>query len=643
MKSYRLNRKHLNVAAGALVVLALLMVSALPIGAVPPPAPGLLDPTTIPKYVNQLTAPPPVWVPTVVVDPDGTVVHEYEITATTNLQQVLPAPMPMTPVWGYGGAAKDSLTGNPIPGFFVNSPGATFEAVRNTPIRVTWRNGLTGDHMFAVDPTLHWANPNGMMHPTAPFNPFPPGYAQAQSNVPIVSHLHGGEVQSTSDGHPEAWWTNSGLQGPAYNTVSNAGADAAVFYYPNAQPPTTLWYHDHALGVTRTNVLSGLAGFYLLREDGDQVEALLPQGKYEMPLVIQDRMFNADGTFHFPTAGINPNDHPYWLPEYFGDTIMVNGLIWPNMNVDQGQYRLRLLDGSNARFYTVSFWVPSLGIRLPFVQIGSDGGYLKAPVQLTSLTIAPGERADILVDFSGLPAGAAVIMDNSAKAPFPKGAAANPQTTGQVMQFTVQANPGFVANNLPAALNPTLAGAFPNLPLPTKTRVMPLFEVMGPGGPLEVLINGQKWEGVLTETPKVGTTEEWVIVNPTADAHPIHLHLTQFQLVSRQGINTKKYAADWLLQNGGVLPLPANQVPVELNYMPYLKGQPSAAPPNEQGWKDTVQMYPGEVTVIRVRFAPIDGSPAYPFDPTVGPGYVWHCHILDHEDNEMMRPYMVVP
>jgi len=384
-------------------------------------------------------------------------------------------------------------------------------------------------------------------------------------------------------------------------------------------------------------VMSGLAGFYLLRDSADTVAPLLPSGTYEMPLVIQDRTFKINGEFWFPDVGLNPPIHPYWMPEFFGNTIMVNGLVWPKMNVDRGQYRFRILDGSNARFYTLSF-----SNKMPFIQIGSDGGYLQAPVTLTELTIAPGERVDILADFSNLAPGTKVLLTNTAKAPFPKGAPADPQTVGQIMQFTVTANAGLTPATLPPTLNPTLTGVFPTLPTPTKTRTLLLWEVMGAAGPLEILLNGQKWAADVSELPVLRSTEEWVIVNPTADTHPIHLHLVQFQLVSRQSFQTKKYVTDWTLING-LPPFPLDKIPTELPVAPYLQGKAVGPAPNEMGWKDTIQVHPGEVTVIRARWAPIDGSPSYPFVATEGPGYVWHCHILDHEDNEMMRPYKVLP
>lgn len=609
--------------------------------------PGTIDPQMIPKWVNQLDGPPPVWVPTEeVLDEFGNPVsRDYTIEMKSFSQQILPPGFPTTNVWGYAGNARDPVSGTDL-GYIMNSPGATFEATRYVDNYVKWINTITSDHMFAVDPTLHWANPNDLEMPEEPFEPYPPGYDEAQSNVPLVTHLHGGEVQSTSDGGPDAWFTAEGDHGMGYSTLypETTEANAAVYHYPNEQLPTTLWYHDHALGVTRTNVMSGLAGFYLLRDQQDPVASLLPSGKYEMPLVFQDRIFNQDGSMWFDSVGLNVDEHPYWMPEFFGNTIMVNGKVWPNMNVDNGQYLFRLLDGSNARFYTISF-----SNNMPFTVIGTDGGYLTAPATVTKLTIAPGERYMVLADFSGLAPGTKVVLLNSAKTPFPTGMPVHGATTGQLVQFTVTGAPGFTANPLPAVLNPTLAAGFPSLTAPAdKTRILVLTEVMGDAGPLEILLNGQKWHEDPSEMPVLGTTEQWVIVNPTADTHPIHLHLAQFQLISRQKVDATAYNNDWMMLNaalshhGDGMPPYMGGVPEELDPTPYLKGKAKSADRWEMGWKDTVMMHPGEVTIIKVRFAPIDGSPEYSFDPTVGPGYVWHCHILDHEDNEMMRPLIVV-
>ncbi|CFX68575.1 Cupredoxin [Syntrophomonas zehnderi OL-4] len=584
-----------------------------------------INPITIQKYVNNIGGPPPVHIPSYCG-------HEYMVDILEFQQQILPPGFPATTVWGYGGQAKDAVTGKLL-GYIKQSPGATFEATRNCPLTVKWINKLSSPHLLPVDPTLHWADPNNLGMVMCPCLPFPPGYKKAQYPVPVVTHLHGGEVPSAFDGHPEAWFTHlhncSSLKGkpktgPAYITDR--------YIYPNRQQATTLWYHDHTLGITRLNVLMGLAGFYLLRDPNDPVAHLLPSQKYEIPLVIQDRTFNSDGSFFFPNVGIDPDIHPYWVPEFFGDTIMVNSLVWPNLDVEPTKYRFRLLNGSNARFYTLSL---SNGQTL--TQIGTDGGYLPMPVTLSELTISPGERADILIDFSALSPGTKLILMNTAPTPFPNGDPADPQTTGQIMQFTVVSPAGSlpVLQPLPETLNiiPTLT---PNAP----KRTLTLVEVMGPQGPLEVLLNGQKWSAPISEFPELGTTEEWEIVNLTGDTHPIHLHLVQFQLFSRQLFDTDTYMADWMAANGGMMPpfsQPTKPWPVDS----YLIGDPMPPRLNEQGWKDTVQMNPGEVTTIKVRFAEQSGSP-FPFDATKGPGYVWHCHILDHEDNEMMRPYKVV-
>ena len=676
------------------------------------PVPVFLDPKTIPKYVNELVV-PPVYTPTA-----GT----YTVKMVTSRQKILPTGTPgvvlpgggvwdgMTNVWAYQGDAiikGDTLKQlNPlwVNGYtqtnFVWSPSATFEAVKGTPITVKWINNINVKQPFAVDPTLYWANPwkpnlnnpNGDIAKAfpdgdifsatgGPFLAFPPGYIgtgtgfaalNAQEPVPLVPHLHGAEVPSQYDGGPEAWWTSSAtnLKGPNYNSAAGAAAGEAIYVYPNAQEPNTLWYHDHALGITRINVMSGLAGFYLLRDPAAVVtlpltaanldEYLTQTFQYgisEIPIAIQDRTFKTNGELWFPEVGLNPTIHPYWMPEFFGNTIMVNGMVWPNLDVTPGWYRFRLLDGSNARFYTLSF---SNGMS--FTMIGADGGYLQAPVVTNTLTIAPGERADILIQFTQAMVGQKIILTNTAKAPFPNGAPADKATVGQIIQFTVKAttDPTWVngvtgvqtLEALPATLNPTLgttAGAFPTLTAAsvTKTRYITLNEVMGAAGPVMVVINGQHYYGTATETPTAGTVEEWVIINLTADTHPIHLHLVTFQLVSRQPFQAGKYNTAWLkLQidpNTGLQLAPAFPdwyVPKELNPTPWYQRAAILPTPTEMGWKDTLQMNPGEVTTIRVRFASQDGLP-FAFDPTAGPGYVWHCHIIDHEDNEMMRPMII--
>lgn len=645
----------------ALTLFAASVIAPLPLMTKAQPPVTNLDPLTIPKWTNQLTGPPPVYVPTDVLDGLGNVIRQdYAINMAEQMQQVLPTVDALgnptgfgtTKVWGYGGQAMDAVTGAPL-GYVLNSPGPSFEATKGLPVRVTWTNNITTPQQFAVDPTMHWANPNNIPMPTAPYTAFPPGYAGAQDPAPLVPHLHGGEVQSTNDGGPDAWFTSNGIHGPGYSTVVPCAPNQAVYDYPNINQATTLWYHDHALGVTRLNVMSGLAGYYLLRDPADATGAVLPTGKYDMPIVIQDRSFLSDGSFNFPSQGIT-DAHPYWVPEFFGDTIMVNGLVWPNMDVDQGVYRLRLLDGSNARFYTLSFVADPGTLNetiLPFTQIASDGGYLTAPASLSEITFAPGERVEVLVDFSGLAPGTKVLMKNTANENYPFGLPIDPNTVGQIMQFTVMGNAGVAAPVLPPVLNPTLP-SYPTLANATKTRVMTLIEVLDPltGAPVELVLDGQKWVAPAYEIAQAGETEEWIVFNPTADSHPIHLHLVQFQVISRQPFNNTGYVAAWEALNGPPpLTAPTQTVP---NWASFITGPAVPPPASEMGWKDTVMMHPDEVTTIRVRFAPTDepvtgptapvaGVNAYPFDPSVGPGYVWHCHILDHEDNEMMRPLLV--
>ena len=313
---------------------------------------------------------------------------------------------------------------------------------------------------------------------------FPFGYTDAQSPVPISIHLHGGETPSASDGNPLAWWTANGLHGPDYNTAVPTEVNSAVMIYPNQQQPTTLWYHDHSLGITRLTVMSGLAGFYLLNGLEDPIAQLLPSGEYEIPLAIQDRTFLTDGSLYFPSEGTDPSVHPYWNPTFLGNTIMVNGKVWPNMDVKQGQYRLRILDGSNSRYYTLHF-----SNSMAFTQIGSDGGYLKTPAQLTSLTIAPGERVDLLVDFSKLQPGEKVTLQNQDIFL----TADEKKTVGQIAQFTVTSQKGATPKTLPTNLNPTLNGDFPSLPAPTKTRTFTLIEQGVFPKTAAFLLDGQLW------------------------------------------------------------------------------------------------------------------------------------------------------
>jgi spore coat protein A len=392
------------------------------------------------------------------------------------------------------------------------------------------------------------------------------------------------------------------------------------YSYPNDQQATTLWYHDHALGSTRQNVFAGLAGFYLIRDEIED-SLNLPKGQYEIPLMIQDRLFNADGSLLYPvqTPGDpDPRVPPIWIPEFFGDTVLVNGKVWPFLEVEPRKHRFRLVNGSNARFYNLVLEESTeAGVSLErpgpaFYQIGTDGGFLPAPVQLTELLLAPAERFDVIIDFAGL-AGKFFLLTNDAHAPYPDGDDLIP---ADVMLFKVTKpllRPD--TSSLPASLSvvplldPAVAVRQRNLTLSELDSAM--------GSPIIALLGDRHWDEPATENPIAGTTEIWNIINTTEDAHPIHIHLVQFQILNRQPFDVDQY--------------PANLVFTELPITPDLNERPA--------WKDTVKTFPGEVTRIIAKFD-------LPTGTKVTPGakfrYVWHCHILEHEDNDMMRPYDVV-
>ena len=681
-----------------------------------------LDGTTVPKYVTPL----PTFAGARVSAGSVLAVSYYEFQ-----QKVLPdsfyaaLPASITPcpgltfnprlgtyVWGYkvGGAPQ-------------HYPGFTVESQRGTATAVTYINNLGSatvppilQRYLTVDQTLVWANPLGL----AANNPA--RFAPYSGPQPVVPHLHGGEVRSDSDGGPYEWWTPGGegfLSTPAVlGGMRGPGYYKNVFDYPNTQEAAAIWLHDHALGVSRTSLYAGLAAFWFIRDRFDTGAVnnplTLPAGDQEVELVFQDRQFDTNGQWLFPDgapAGLNgppsnPTTHPFWNPESFGDVIVVNGRSWPYLQVEPRRYRFRLLNGSNARVYelrvddTTIPASPTAGP--PIYVIGTDGGLLDAPAITSStpanrLLIAPGERYDVIIDFAAFHGKTLTIM-NSANGPFPGGAIVpDPKGTAQLMQFRVNlpivgtdtsfnpAEPGATLRGGPGQppamvrLADGAGGINPAVTL-SKKRQLVLREVMGAGGPLEVLVNNTLFTGVqsrtvnpipgssrvgvnwLTELPQIGSTEEWEIINLTGDAHPIHLHLIQFQVMNRQGYDDIGYTAAYEARFPTDAVIDGYGPPMDYN-TPNLDGaiggNPAVGPflginpiqpplPHERGWKDTVLAWPGEVTRIIARWAPQDvavnavtpGQNLFPFDPTYGPGYAWHCHIFDHEDNEMMRPYI---
>ena len=592
----------------------------------PTPTPGNVTQFTddlFPDHVaGQTMAADPGEIVPPAVPGNAIVPTQYTIGVYQVQAQVLPAPQPKTTVWAYGTSALNATY-----------PGPTIEVTRGQAIQVTWVNNLVDalgnpiTYSLPVDQTMMWADP---LQQRPIFTPY-------TGPVPIVTHLHGGEDASMFDGGPDAWFTpNQALRGLTYTTN--------VYLYPNQQRAATLWYHDHALGVTRLNVNMGLAGMYIIRDPAIDPQLPGPQPKlgdppgiqyYEFPLVLQDRSFNPDGSFAWPTIGINPTIHPFWQPEFFGDTFVVNGHTSPFLHVEARKYRFHVLNGSDARTYQLS-----LSNGSPFVVIGTDGGYLGAPVSVNSFVIAPGERYDVVVDFTAAAVGSTITLNNNAVAPFPAGpppgAPPDPLATGQIMQFRVVALTGPDTSTIPAIL-----ATIPTLTPGNVTRTLTLNEMMGLNGPIGLFLDGKQYRDPVTELPKLGTTEVWEFVNLTGDMHPIHLHLVQFQLLNRQDFNVATYMTAYNAANP-IIPVPQGAIYTRIDPTPYLLGVPVGPAAIEAGWKDTIKVMPGQVTRIVVRFAPQDGG-LFPFDATAGPGYVWHCHILSHEDNEMMRPYKLVP
>jgi bilirubin oxidase len=609
---------------------------------------------------------------------------KYKIAVRQFQQRILSPPHPVTTVWSYGNV---DFPGTVAEGGTFNYPAFTIEAIADKTTQVIWQNELVDamgnylPHILPVDQTLHWGNPPGGLagRDKRGLNPEP-----YLGPVPLVTHVHGAHTTEDSDGYAEAWYLPNANNIPAgYATTGtffdyfdekyghNWAPGTATFKYPNDQPATTLWYHDHALGMTRLNVYAGPAGFWLIR--GGPYDKELgyvapgvgdsPLGEYtEIPIVIQDRSFNADGSLFYPDnraffEGLNvPStvpflDIPYipdlgcdglisdvspiWNPEFFGNMMVTNGFTWPTLDVEQRRYRFRFLNGCNSRFLVLkmtttprmdndAFNTP----EYPFWQIGADQGFLPASVELDHLLMAPAERADVIVDFTNIPVGTEVYLVNDGPdAPF-GGISLEDlshwESTGQVMQFVVKASTSpdltkppdqLVDLPVPAPLGPEDLTRAVSLNEEESASIRAtedddgnvVFdcdtgEVFGPTSALLGTLNPDGsgnpllWMDAITENPALGSTEIWEIHNFTEDAHPIHIHLIKFAVVKR-------------VSDAGIESGPESW---------------------ETGFKDTVIAYPGEVTQVKMKFD-LEGF------------YVWHCHIVEHEDNEMMRPYHVGP
>lgn len=662
---------------------------------------GTLDPNSVPKYVTPMLIPPQMPRAGIRFE-GGRLIDYYEIAVRQFQQQILPetnltgAPLRKTTVWSYGPAKALS----PLAPMIFNAPSLTIEANVGIPVRIKWINDLKDangnflPHLLPIDPTLHWANPPGGTtgRDTRPtFTSTPGPYT---GPVPMIPHVHGAiGVGDESDGYAESWWlpalapdklpVGCATEGTWYNFFKGKARDKfgatwgpgfGVFQYPNDQRACTIWYHDHTLGMTGKNVYAGPAGFFIIRGgpagDGalrdrrtgglarlprpapSEIDQLIKNRKfYEIGIAIQDRSFNADGSLFYPDSRKFFDDitgpyipfsdvSPIHNPEFFGNCIMVNGATWPKLQVEKRRYRLRLLNGCNSRALVLKFDDPNVKVW----QIGNETGFLAEPVSINAkpahpsvadgdkavLLMGNAERADLIVDFTGVTAGPVQLLNVGPDAPFggfpiDESDLADPATTGQVMRFDVVAATGTDFSTPPQFL---LLPAIAPLPKPThpdNPRKLCLVELTSPtlgDIPVETRLgtvdsggnyNALKWMDPVTENPGVGDTEVWEFYNTTVDAHPMHIHEVGFEVVNRQGIMIS--GANTELGTGTVTPI---------------DGTVRDPEPWERGRKDTVLCLPGEVTRVKATFSQ--------------PGqFVWHCHIVEHEDNEMMRPYRIGP
>jgi spore coat protein A len=510
----------------------------------------------------------------VVATPSGT--NQYSFTQTQITRQLHPH-LPPTPLWAYDDGS--GLGGQ------AGSFGMAVVAQSGTPLTVRYTHRLpeTYPAWLPVDRRL---TPLG-------------------NEVRLMTHLHGGFVAADSDGNPAV--TPNGF-GP--------GETQSVLYtnQPPQMPASLLWFHDHGLGATRLNVFAGLAAAYIVRDQYDTGEEPnpigIPGGAYEIPLVIQDRQFNPDGTLLYPTSDI---EGATWIGEYFGDTMLVNGKVWPFLNVEPRMYRFRILNGCNARILSLDIGGPG------FWQIGAEGGMFDVPVPMKQLVLAPAERADVLVDFSRFAGETLVVKNHKPARPV---STPGPSLTS-VMQIRVGTT---VSQTGPASVPSTLRGGHKaDLSNPVATRYITLNEIDADEATWFLNLNGVHFGEDSTETPRVGTVEDWVYINLTADTHPMHTHLVTFQVIGRTPFDVEAYEEAYEGPNG---------VPGGIDPTPFATGPMLPPAPEERGFKDTVKANPGYFTTIRAKFDLPEGV-------TVPQKYVYHCHIVEHEDNDMMRPFTV--
>ncbi|XP_027364999.1 multicopper oxidase LPR1-like isoform X2 [Abrus precatorius] len=497
--------------------------------------------------------------------------------------------LPPTPVYAYGLTEQRATV-----------PGPTIEAHYGVDTHVTWQNHLPPNHILPWDPTI----------PTALTN--------TTKGIPTVVHLHGGIHEPESDGNANAWFTSKFREkGPTWTKKK--------YHYPNNQHPGNLWYHDHAMGLTRVNLLAGLVGSYIIRDPSIEDPLQLPHGdEFDRPLVVFDRSFRTDGSIFMNFTGNNPSIHPQWQPEYFGDAIIVNGKAWPRLTVRRRKYRFRIINASNARFFRFFF---TNGLR--FTHVSSDSAYIEKPVTTNETLLGPSEITDVVVDFSQSRSNI-TILANDAPYPYPTGDPVN-EANSKVMKFFILPDLELDTSRVPKTL---VEYPVADLSSVSRTRYIAMYEYTSDvDEPTHLYLNGKPYEAPVTETPKQGSTEVWHVINLTEDNHPLHIHLGLFKVLDQTALLKPYEFKECMMKINDA---------VKCHVDKYARGKKVEVPAHEKGWKNVFKMMPGHVTRIAVRFSYIHTNTSYGFDATTEPGYVYHCHILDHEDNAMMRPLKVI-
>lgn len=556
-----------------------------------------LNPSFIPKFKNKLEK-LPVFEPSFFKREDK-INHHYSVDACEFYQQLLPEGFNKTKVWGFAGLCRDEK--NKKIKYVKHSPGPTFEVERNINTNVQWNNKILGEYMFKIDKTLAWPNPNNIVYDKN----LDDDSKEGQWPPTLIMHVHGISAPPNYDGNPRAWYTATGLKGPIYSTN--------YYKYTNEQRSSMLWYYEQSPGVSRYSVYSGLCGLYFIKDD----KYNLPKDDYHIPLIIQDKSFYEDGSLYYDNIKTEEN-HPYWKDKFFGDTILVNGKVWPNLNVQNQLYRFSVLNGSNSRPYKIA-----LSDNSEMIQIGSDGGYLEKPHELLYFILYPGERIDLLIDFSKYKENDKVIMKNLFSS----------DECEDIMKFTITNINKKREYNLPRTLT-----KYPPMKINTNKLSTVLLERKKGEGIEGYFINNETYLNPPNIIIKVGSTFIWEFINLCDDDICMHIHLTNFMILERQKIN--KIKCKEIYEKDKVLSIKEDDLFEGSQILPELY---------EAGLKDTLYCPPSYITRIIIRYAPSYikeevnlGENYFSFNTSEGPEYIINSQILEQKDNYLVRPQIVL-